>query len=186
MKVFETTGPENTTAAAVIAVERAKELGCPIVLSSKTGASAEAVLEEAARAGFTGPVVVVRSAGFAGRNGVPLMPPEMMESLKDRGCTIVGAAHALSAGERGLSGKFQGVYPLEIVAATLRMLGAGVKVCVECAIMAVDASAIPYNEPVVALGGTKTGLDTAVVITPGLSSSLLDTRVHEILCKPHL
>ncbi len=186
MTIFETTGRENTAAAAAIAVEKATALDCPIVLSSNTGASAEAVLAKAAGLGYTGKVVVVRNATNAGRKGVNLMPPDVKQSLLERGCAVVGAANALSAGERGFSTRFQGVYPLEIMAHTLRMFGQGMKVCVECAVMALDADALPFQAPVVALGGTGSGLDTAVVLTPSYSSSILDTKIHEILCKPAL
>lgn len=186
MTIFETTGKENTAAAAAIAVEKAKELNCPIVFSSSSGHSAEVILEQAAELGYDGRIVVVRSAANAGLKGVNKMAPEVKQSLTDRGCTVVTAAHALSAGERSLSTRLQGVYPLEIMAHILRMFGQGTKVCVECATMALDADALPFNAPVVALGGTSTGLDTAIVLTPSYSSSLLDTRIHEILCKPAL
>lgn len=186
MTIFETAGRENTAAAAAIAVEKARELGCPIVLSSNTGESAEVVLAKAAERSYTGQIVVVRNATNAARKGVNMMSPEVKRSLTARGCAVVGAANALSAGERSLSTRFQGVYPLEIMAHALRMFGQGTKVCVECAVMAMDADAIPFNAPVVALGGTSTGLDTAMVLTPSYSSSILDTRIHEILCKPAL
>jgi hypothetical protein len=52
--------------------------------------------------------------------------------------------------------------------------------------MALDAGLIPYGKPVIALGGTGRGTDTASIITPGYSSSVLDTKIHEIVCKPRL
>lgn len=186
MITFETAGKENTAAAAAIAVKKAKELNCPIVFSSSSGHSAEVILEQAAELGYDGRIVVVRSAANAALKGINKMAPEMKRSLTDRGCTVVTAAHALSAGERSLSTRLQGVYPLEIMAHTLRMFGQGTKVCVECATMAMDADELPFGSPVVALGGTSTGLDTAVVLTPSYSSSILDTKIHEILCKPAL
>lgn len=186
MIVFETAGKENTAAAAAIALEKARALNCPIVLSSSSGRSAEVILEQADKLGYDGRIVVVRSAANAALKGVNKMAPEVMRSLTGRGCTVVTAAHALSAGERSLSTKLQGVYPLEIMAHTLRMFGQGTKVCVECATMAMDADTLPFQKPVVALGGTSTGLDTALVLTPSYSSSVLDTKIHEILCKPIL
>lgn len=186
MTTFETTGKENTATAAAIAVEKARELNCPIVLSSSSGHSAEVILEQADKLGYDGRIVVVRSAANAALKGVNKMAPEVMRSLTDRGCTVVTAAHALSAGERSLSTRLQGVYPLEIMAHTLRMFGQGTKVCVECATMAIDAGVIPFHAPVVTLGGTGGGLDTAIILTPSYSSSILDTKIHEILCKPAL
>lgn len=186
MITFETTGKENTAAAAAIAVAKAKELDCSIVLSSNTGTSAEAVLAAAAEAGYTGKIIVVRNATNAARKGVNMMTPEVKQSLLERGCAVVGAANALSAGERSLSTKLQGIYPLELMAHTLKMFGQGTKVCVECATMAMDADEIPFGSTVVALGGTGTGLDTSMVLTPSYSSSVLDTKIHELLCKPSL
>lgn len=52
---------------------------------------------------------------------------------------------------------FHGVYPVEIIAAALRMFGQGTKVCVEVATMAADAGMIPSGEPVIVVGGTGPG-----------------------------
>lgn len=186
MTLFETTGKENAPAAAVIAVTKAKELDCPIVLSSSSGYSAEVVLQQAEKLKYTGKIVVVRTAPTVASKGVNKMSPEAKQSLIDRGCTVVTATHSLSAGERGLSSKAQGIYPLEIMSHTLRMFGQGTKVCVECATMAMDADELAFESPVVALGGSGKGLDTAMVLTPSYSSSILDTKIHEILCKPSL
>ena len=51
--------------------------------------------------------------------------------------------------------------------------------------MALDAGAVKMPRPVIALGGTGRGLDTACVITPGYTAKIFDTRIHEILCKPY-
>ena len=186
MVIFEEKGKANTKAAAEIAIRRAMELGADLVLSSGTGESAEAVLEVADALGYQGHITVVRSVTSYSENGVNRMSPEMREKLEQRGVRIISAAHALSAGERGLSLRFKGVYPLEIMANTLRMFGQGMKVCVECSIMALDGDAVEWKKPVVALGGTGRGLDTAAVITPAFSANILDTVVNEILCKPGL
>ena len=94
------------------------------------------------------------------------------------------AAHLLSGAERGLSKKFGGVYPVEIIAHTLRMFGQGVKVGVEIAVMALDAGAIPYGRDVVAVGGSGEGADTAIVIRPAHAQAILETHISEIICQP--
>lgn len=38
-------------------------------------------------------------------------------------------------------------------------------------------------KPVVALAGSHRGADTAIVVTPSYSASILDTVVHEMICK---
>ena len=104
--------------------------------------------------------------------------------LREEGFALCTAAHALSAGERALSGAASGMYPLEIVANALRMFSQGTKVCVEIATMALDGGYLPYGEDVVAVGGTGRGCDTAVVIRPSYSAKLLATHVKEVLCLP--
>lgn len=64
------------------------------------------------------------------------------------------------------------------------MLGQGVKVCVEIAGMAADAGLVPYGEEIIAVAGSGTGADTALVITPAHSNNFFDTSVKEIICKP--
>ncbi len=184
MVCFENAGKQNTAETVRIAIEKAMELDCPIVAASTMGVTADALLTAAEKAGFKNKIIIVRGCSSRQRSGVNLMKPEVRDALLARGAVIVTAAHALSAGERSISGKHHGAYPLELMAETLRCFGHGTKVCFEVAVMALDADALPFGVPVVAVGGTHRGADTAVVITPSYSASLLDTVVHEILCKP--
>ena len=184
MVCFENAGKQNTAETIRIALERAKALGCPIVAASTMGVTADALLTAAEAAGFQGKIVIVRGCSSKQRSGVNLMKPETKAALEARGATIVTAAHALSAGERAISTGFRGAYPLEIMAHTLRLFGQGTKVCVEASVMALDADAIPFGVPVVAIGGSHRGADTAAVITPSYSASVLNTVVNELLCKP--
>ena len=184
MVCFENAGKQNTAEVIRIALEKAAALGCPIVAASTMGVTADALLTAAEAAGFAGKIVIVRGCSSRQRSGVNLMKPEIKEALEKRGAVIVTAAHALSAGERAISGGFKGAYPLELMAHTLRMFGQGTKVCVEASVMALDADAIPFGVPVVAIGGSHRGADTAAVITPSYSASILNTVVNELLCKP--
>ena len=103
-----------------------------------------------------------------------------------KGYQVCTAAHALSGAERGISSVFHGVYPVEIIAAALRMFGQGTKVCVEVATMAADAGMIPSGEPVIVVGGTGQGADTALILKAANSCRILDTKIEEIICKPLL
>ena len=109
-----------------------------------------------------------------------------MQEFRDKGVIVVTAAHALSGAERGLSKKFSGIYPVEIVANTLKMLGQGTKVCVEIAMMALDNGAIDYGKQIIAVGGSGRGADTVCRLTPEYTADLMGTKIHEILCKPSL
>ena len=186
MEIFNQTGKENTERTIELALQRAAADGCDIVASSTRGYTANLLAEKAKESGFPHRIVIVRSVSSADAQGQNRFDPELKARLEQEGVIFVTAAHALSAGERGMSSRFKGVYPLEIVAHTLRTLGQGTKVCFECAVMAVDADVIPYGKPVVALGGSANGVDTAMLITPSYSASILDTKIHEILCKPGL
>lgn len=183
--IFENISMENTAATLKLAFAKAQELHADVVLPTTSGASAVAAVEYADAAGFKGRIIVVTHVWGMKASGTNELLEENRKKLEDAGAVILTAAHTLSGVERALSGKFGGVYPVEIMAHTLRMFCQGVKVCVEIAAMALDAGAIIAPVPVVTLGGTGKGLDTACVITPGYSAKIFDTRIHEILCKPY-
>jgi hypothetical protein len=86
--------------------------------------------------------------------------------------------------ERSISRRFGGVSQVETIAEALRSLfGHGLKVCVEIAIMAADAGAVPI-EDLIAVGGTGSGSDTAIVIRPAHMNNFFDARIREILIVP--
>jgi hypothetical protein len=70
------------------------------------------------------------------------------------------------------------------MADTLRIFGAGSKVCIEITVMASDAGLIPMDKPVIAIAGTNSGADTALVIQPAHSNNFFDMFVKEIIAKP--
>lgn len=186
MVTFKTTGLINTDETLKIAVSYAKEHGCDIVAATSTGDTIFKLKEIADAEDFHNGIVAVTHVFGMHEKGVNDMTPETFDKLHLLGVKTVTAAHALSGAERGLSTKFHGVYPAEIISAALRMFGQGTKVCVEVALMAVDSGSITYGKPVVCVGGSSHGADTACVITPGYTASLLETKIHEILCKPSL
>lgn len=116
--------------------------------------------------------------------GENVITKEERSELESLGFKLLTTTHVLSGAERGISRKFNGISPIEIMAHTLRMFGQGTKVCVEVSIMALDAALIPYNTEVIAVGGTTKGADTAIIITPNHANNILDTKINEIICKP--
>ena len=64
------------------------------------------------------------------------------------------------------------------------MISPGVKVGIECAIMAADAGLVRTDEDVIAVAGTGSGADAAIVVRPVNSQDFFDLKVKEILCKP--
>ena len=114
----------------------------------------------------------------------PQMSDEMRQDLEAMGVTVYVASHALSGAERGLSSKLGGFGPVEVAAHALRIIGRGVKVCVEISMMAADAGLVELHEPIVAVAGTGHGADTAVVIRPAPTAEFLDSKVDRIICMP--
>ena len=186
MIVFEKPGAINTEATLKLAIQTAQERGMDLVVATSKGNTACRAAELCKEMGFERQLVAVTCAyGHRGpnENGVS---EETRILLQDQGVKVVTAAHALSGAERGISKVFGGVYPVEIMAATLRMFGQGTKVCVEVALMAADNGSIAFKKPVVVVGGTAGGADTACIIPPAYTACLLETKVNEILCKPSL
>ncbi|MDR2102655.1 MAG: hypothetical protein LBP42_00980 [Treponema sp.] len=182
---FDTEGPGNTGETIRIAVREGKERNISHILAaSNSGATAEVLAEEAEKAGYRGQLICVTHVYGFREKGANELSDENRRNLEARGVKVYTASHVLSGAERGLSRKFQGVYPVEIIAHTLRMFGQGTKVCVEIAVMALDGGLIPYGKPVIGIGGSGRGADTAVILTPAHASAVLENRIHEILCKP--
>jgi hypothetical protein len=103
--------------------------------------------------------------------------------LEGKVSKIVAASHALSGIERSVAQKHSGIYPVLLIADTLRLLGQGTKVAVEIAVMAADAGALTGND-IISVGGTGRGADTALVLKPAHQNNFFDLRIREIICKP--
>lgn len=177
--IFERPGPANTAQTIDIALQAAKAHGIRhIVVASNTGETALLLTDADAHV-----TVVTHVQGFV-KPGENELSADMRASLQAKGMDVLTTSHALSGVERGISRSHGGMYPAELIAHTLRMLGQGTKVCVEIAVMALDAGLIPHGEVILAIGGSGRGADTAALLTPAHAQAILDTRVHEILCKP--
>ncbi len=179
---FEKQGAHNTQQTVSLALSAARKLVInTVVLPSVTGETAlylDKVVDEDIRV-----IVITHCNGFK-VPGEQEMSCERRKELEGLGMSVYTGTHALSGAERGLSRRYSGISPVEIMAETLRMFGQGTKVAVECAVMALDAGLIGYMKPVVALGGTGRGVDTAIVIRASHAADILSCRVDRIICKP--
>ena len=180
---FEEKGKANTEATLKLAVETANAMGIKnIVLATTGGETAKMMADCIEHEGIT-ITAVTHAFGQSEPNTNP-MSAQLRRYLAEKGFNLCTAAHALSGAERSLSNTFTGVYPVEIIAHTLRMFGQGTKVCVEICAMAADAGYIMTGEPVVAVGGSGRGADTVLVLRPAVSSQILKTKIDRIICKP--
>lgn len=181
--LFDKTGAFNTPDVVSIVRKAITELDpAAIVVASSSGNTALQFINPEGV-----PVVCVGHAyGRGGQPGKNRMTPEARAEMDVAGIPVIMAAHIFSGAEEAVSARFGGLYPAQIMGETLRIFGEGVKVCVEIAAMALDAGAIPWNKPVIAVSGSGHGADSAVLITPSYTHSIFDTRIHTILCKPSL
>lgn len=176
---WEKPGKENTEETVKLALKTAAEKGIKyIVVASNTGETAELFAGKAFEI-----VCVTHANGFrdAGENE---MSKESRRKLEDMGMQVLTTTHVLSGAERAFSTKFGGVYPVEIMAHSLKMFGQGVKVGVEIATMALDAGCIPHGESIIAVGGSGRGADSAIIMRPAHAKEILNTKIEEIICKP--
>ena len=180
MKKTSTTSQTRATLKA--ALERARKSRVRhFVVASTSGSTAlelAKVLPPHSEA-----VCVTHHAGFRefGKNE---LTESVENKLAEHGVPVLRTTHLFGGVERAIRLKFGGLGPAETIAFTYRTLGEGTKVAVEIAVMALDAGLIPYGKDVIAIAGTGTGADTAMVIGPAHSRQFFDTRVREIICKP--
>ena len=177
---FDKPGKNNTERTLNLAFQRGKELGLnEVVLASTKGDTAYKALEIFSGFHIT---VVTYHCGFK-EPFKKVMPDETKNDLKGKGVIVISATHALSGVERSIAKKYTGIYPVLLIADTLKLFGQGTKVAVEVSIMAADAGALTGND-IISIGGTARGADAALVIKPSNQSDLFDLRIREIICKP--
>jgi hypothetical protein len=178
---FETPGKTNTDELIKLVKNRLKESNIKYVaIASASGKSALKLADELKDVTI---VNVTHYSGFKEPNVLDISN-EMRKKLEDKGIITYVGSHALSGAGRGISNKFGGITPVEIVAATLRMLSQGIKVCVEISLMLSDAGIIPVNEETLAIGGTGKGVDTGIILSSVNSANIFDLKIHEIIAMP--
>ena len=180
---FEKKGSVNTDRTLEIAVACCEQKGIKkIVVASSTGKTA-LLLREKAKPSIV-VIGVTYSAGSKYREEVEEFNRNR-ETMIKKSIQVVRGLHALSATERAFENKYKsGLLPLNIVADTLRMFSQGMKVCLEVAVMAAEAGFITPDEEVVAVGGSGTGADTAVIMKPAYAASMFETKFKAVLCMP--
>ena len=183
---FNQAGIENTDDLVEIVYQRLKGGDIRSVVVAST--SGQTGLKFARKMAKETRVVVVSSQPGYSAPGVWNFNPKALEELQSLGVIVVRQSHILSGLERSISRKFSGTSHSEVIAEALRsLLGVGLKVAVECAIMAADSGAIPIDKTI-SVGGTASdrgrGADSAVVVWPAHCSNFFDFRVLEVLAKP--
>ena len=177
---YDKPGRDNTAQTLQLAYERGKALGLnEVVVASSRGDTAYQALDIFDNFTIT---VVTYHSGFK-EPFKKVMPDEVRRDLEKKTSCVIAASHALSGIERSVAQEHSGIYPVLLIADTLRLLGQGTKVAVEVAVMAADAGALSGND-IISIGGTGKGADTALVVKPAHQNNFFDLRIREVVCKP--
>ncbi len=180
---FKNSGEENTDKLVELVKIRREELDINnVVVASATGSSC-VKLAKIIDDPEVNIVNVTHHAGFKGGDLIEIEAKNIAQ-LEKMGVKIYAGSHSLSGVGRGISNKFGGITPVEVIAATLRLFSQGVKVGVEISVMASDAGLIPTDSEVIAVGGTGKGLDAAIVLKPAHMGNFFDLKINEIIAMP--
>lgn len=179
---FEKGGPENTDKTLELAAKRAAELRIRYVVVATGGDTGLRAAKAFAGTGAT-VIGVTLHAGIWARYGAPDW--NKIEEARKLGVKFLTATHTLSGNVEGaIREKFGGVPPVELIAETYYTFSQGTKVAVEIALAAADAGLIGMDERIIAVAGSSSGADTALVIRPAYTTNFFDLRIEEIICKP--
>ncbi|HAD82187.1 MAG: hypothetical protein A2509_00735 [Candidatus Edwardsbacteria bacterium RIFOXYD12_FULL_50_11] len=180
-RYFDQSGPVNTEETLRLALSRARDLNIKnILVATTSGATAIRTAEIFPDFNL---VAVTHSTGFSFKDAQELTDGNK-QILEKKGVKILTCQHALGGVNRAVRRKMNSYQLDEIIAYTLRTMGQGFKVCLEMALMAADAGLVSVQQEAVAVGGTGSGADTAVVLTPANAQDFFDLKVHEVICKP--
>lgn len=181
--LFETGGPSNTGATLEAARERAQEAGIrAVVLATSTGQTALTASEV-----FAGTDVSLVAVTLHAGLWTTYCPPnaDIVDKAKAAGAQFLTATHTLMGNvDAAMRNKFGGIPPAELIAHTYYTFCQGMKVAVEIALMAADAGLISVAEDAIAVAGTGTGADTAIVLRPAFSTEFFSLKVREVIAMP--
>lgn len=183
--VFEEGGPQNTAATLDISLQRALALGIKqVVVASSHGGTA---LAAAKVFGPHGIRVIAVSIGHSWESVGWSMTPEEKQAVEAAGVTALAGIHALGDGiGSAFTEKHGGRAMEEIVRETLYTFSQGMKVAVECLLMAAEAGLLDMEQEVISIAGSSQGADTAIVCKPAYPRTFLSLQVREILAKPRI
>jgi len=189
---FPRPGKQNTEQTIGLAKQRALELKIKyVVVASNTGQTGLKALEAFLN---TRVKVVIVSHPYGFHIQKHPMSPETRKRIQELNGTVIISTLPLSSPGRlfrkSIGWKpsqytyYNTIFPTDLISDTLRMFSQGMKVCVEIAIMAADAGTVPVEEDIIAIGGTRRGADTAVVIKPAHMTNIFDLKIREIIAMP--
>jgi len=173
---FDEGGSENTLETFRLVQERSSSLNIrKLVLASTTGSTAVKAKDFFSRDGIK-LIVVPHQWDFHREQNA--FPEPLTRELRREGHEVHFGTMLFHTD--GLYGSNSAT----TMANLLRCFCQGVKVCFEIVLMATDAGLLVSGEKVIAIAGTASGSDTALVMQAASSQHLKRLRVNEIICKP--
>ncbi len=183
IRYFEEKGKKNTEETLQLVRKRVQELEIKNVIVASTHGYTGLVAAKALE-GLDVKIIAVTICEGYKKEGWAMTRKER-EKLESAGIKVLTCLHALGDDvNSAFTEKHGGKSFAEVVARTLYLFSQGMKVCVEIVLMAADAGLIDVGQEVIAVGGTGSGADTAIVIKPSYPRKFLDLRVLEVICKP--
>lgn len=182
---FETKGPSNTDTILTAVKQRAIELGINFIVIATTHGST--VLKAVQVYKGTGIHLVAVSISEAFQKEGWVMTRDERLQLEEKGVKVLTGLHSLGDNvNTAYIEKFGGISAENAIRETLYRFSQGMKVCVEIVLMAADAGLIPLDEEVIAIGGSGSGADTAIVVKPAYPMRFFDLEIREIIGKPRI
>ena len=179
--VFKQPGCKNTKQALSILQDGVKHYGVRQVVVASTYGDTGLATAKIFNGTDVKVVVVTHNAGFKEQGKIEMSSGtrEEIESLGARVYTGTMPFRNIGTSIR----EKQGYSQQDLIANTLRLLGQGIKVCVEIVLMVSDAGLIAPDD-ILAVAGTARGADTVALISPASSNKLFDLKIRNILVKP--
>jgi hypothetical protein len=179
--VFKQPGHKNTEQALSILQDGVKQYGVRQVVVASTYGDTGLATAKIFNGTDVKVVVVTHNAGFKEQGKIEMSSGtrKEIESLGARVYTGTMPFRNIGTSIR----EKQGYSQQDLIANTLRLLGQGIKVCVEIVLMASDAGLIAPDD-ILAVAGTARGADTVALISPASSNKLFDLKIRNILVKP--
>lgn len=171
--------PTDDVLRLAVQTAQAREIS-HLVIASTTGATAHKAVNLIQNSGLK-LVVVTHNYGFS-EPGAQEFDPNIRREVETIGGKVLTGTMVLRSLGTAIRTRFQ-YSETELVNATLRMFGQGIKVVVEIVAMASDAGLIPPSD-VIAVAGTGRGADTAAILAANSSNHFFDIKIREIIVKP--
>jgi uncharacterized protein len=173
---FEKPGKDNTAEVLGLVRERAAKEGInKIVIASTRGETAKAAAQAVEGTALRMTVIPWQ---YYFRDIRQQFPENLIDEIQSKGHRVHFGTMLFHTAD------LYGNQTPTLMASVLRIFGQGIKVCVEITMMATDGGCLEQGEKIIAVAGTGSGADTAVIATAAPSSKFQTLRIHQIICKP--